>query len=426
MDTITLHPPSTITDTIIDIPGSKSLTNRALIMAALTSHSVTIHNPLISDDTEAMISCLQGLGIQINRTLGNIDVMNSFEDVISGTYDLDARLSGTTIRFILALSCMVPGIKTVHGRGRLNERPIKDLVDALREMGAVIEYTEKLGFPPLLVSSEKLQSTPVHMSGAVSSQYFSALLMIAPLIGGITIEVLGEQISQSYIDVTIDMMREWGVSVVNQEYKNYIVPEGTYQMSKYLVEGDYSAAGYFAGIATLTHSQVTLRNIKKNSHQGDKEFLHILEQMGSVVDYFDDSIRVKGNGVKPIDVNMERCPDQAQTLAVLSAFAEGTTRITGVRSLRVKETERVQAVQQELAKMGIRTESPDEDTLIIFGGTPKPATIKTYGDHRMAMSFAQAGARIPGMCIQNPEVVDKTFPEFWEKVRSLGISNSKP
>jgi len=373
-----------------------------------------------------MISCLQGLGIQINRTLGNIDVMNSFEDVISGTYDLDARLSGTTIRFILALSCMVPGIKTVHGRGRLNERPIKDLVDALREMGAVIEYTEKLGFPPLLVSSEKLQSTPVHMSGAVSSQYFSALLMIAPLIGGITIEVLGEQISQSYIDVTIDMMREWGVSVVNQEYKNYIVPEGTYQMSKYLVEGDYSAAGYFAGIATLTHSQVTLRNIKKNSHQGDKEFLHILEQMGSVVDYFDDSIRVKGNGVKPIDVNMERCPDQAQTLAVLSAFAEGTTRITGVRSLRVKETERVQAVQQELAKMGIRTESPDEDTLIIFGGTPKPATIKTYGDHRMAMSFAQAGARIPGMCIQNPEVVDKTFPEFWEKVRSLGISNSKP
>ena len=389
----------------VTIPGSKSITNRALILAALTPNVVTIQNPLMSDDTEAMIENLRALGIVIEKKADAFVVRGNYTDVKDGAYHLNANISGTTIRFMTAFCCIVAGVKTISGEKRLNERPIKGLVDALRQLGADIEYLDIEGFPPLKITSSHLENKTVVMDGSVSSQFLTAILLISKVVGDIQVSLMGQQISQSYIDLTQHMMSEWKFEGINT----------------YTIEGDYSAAGYFAAIAALTSSTIILKNLKSDSKQGDKQFLDILTKMGTEVEYNNEGIVVRGHGVCPVEVNMEQCPDQAQTLAVLAAFAKGTSVLTGVRSLRVKETERVKAVQAELAKMNIKTESPDEDTLIIYGGDPKPATIETYNDHRMAMSFAVAGSKLFGMKINNQEVVNKTFPEFWNVLQGIGI-----
>ena len=412
-----------VTATVV-IPGSKSVTNRALIMAALTKGAVSIKYPLWSDDTEAMIDCLNILGIKIEKRKNEVIVHGSIADIQNKRYELNARLSGTTIRFITALSAVVPGVKSIYGVGHLNERPIKDLAEGLQQLGADIRYERREGFPPLIVHQANMIKRSLRINGNVSSQYFTALLMIAPVVGGLTIEVEGNQISKPYIDITLEMMKKWGVSVQNNEYASYVVPEGQYRMDEYIVEGDYSAAGYFAGIAALTGSTITLENLNPNSTQGDKKFLEIIQEMGNMVTWGNQSVTVEGKGIKALNIDMENCPDQAQTLAVLAAFADGKTKMTGVRSLRVKETERVLAVQEELDKMGVHTESSDEDTLIVYGGNPHDAAIHTYHDHRMAMSFAMAGAKIEGMKINDPDVVKKTFPEYWEKLKTIGVKSS--
>ncbi len=424
MKPIELITPAQCNNVKVSIPGSKSYTNRALIMAALTQNPVMIQNPLLSDDTDAMIRCLQKLQIRLVKKSDSIQVIGDIRDIPHAEYLLDARISGTTIRFITALASIVPGIKRIRGDEGLLKRPIGPLVEGLRTLGSVIDYDKKKGYPPLTIRSSHLTSHHTKLQGDVSSQYFSALLMIAPLAGGLTIEVEGNQISKSYVDMTIDMMRNWGIRVENRDYRFYIVPQGqSYTMKEYTVEGDYSAAGYFFAIAALTKSRITLENLNPKSAQGDRNFVTILENMGNKIVYNEHSVTIEGKGIRPVEVDMELCPDQAQTLAVLAAFADGVTTLNGVRSLRVKETERVKAIQAELAKMGIKTASPDNDTLIIFGGNPVPAAIDTYGDHRMAMSFAVAASILPGMKIYNPEVVNKTFPNFWNAIKTLGIQN---
>src|SRR3989344_3281837 len=254
--------------------------------------------------------------------------------------------------------------------------------------------------------------------------------MVAPRIGELDIEVLGEQISKPYIDMTIEAMREFGASVKNESYKRYVVSGGqSYRATNYTVEGDVSSASYFFAIAALTRSTITLENLNPKTVQADIRFLKILEDMGNKVSYGENSITVEGRDVKAVSVDMEDCPDQAQTLSVLAAFANGTTTIKGVQSLRVKETERVSALETELGKMGIHAEST-QDTLIVHGGNPKPAKIDTYGDHRMAMAFAVAAAKLPGMEIMEPDVVTKTFPRFWKSLALAGapfsISYDRP
>jgi len=402
---IELIPLSESVNATVGIPGSKSITNRALILAVLTPGVVTIQNPLICDDTNAMVACLTKLGIAIEQTADAFVVSGSYLDVKNDQYHLDARLSGTTIRFLTALCCNIPGIKTISGQPPLNKRPIKGLVDALRLLGAQIEYLGKDGYPPIIISSSHLHPRAIEMDGSISSQFITAIMLLEPIIGMVPITFSHPPISKPYIDLTKHMLKKGKKEDIHT----------------YHIEGDYSAAGYFAAIATLTHSTITLTNLTSDSKQGDMRFLDILAQMGTEINYKDGEVVVRGCGVKPIKVDMEQCPDQVQTLAVLAAFAKGRTLISGVRSLRVKETERVKAVQQELAKMGIRTESPDKDTLIIYGGSPKPATIKTYGDHRMAMSFAIAGSKLHGMKINDPHVVHKTFPGFWNSLQEIGI-----
>ncbi len=390
----------------ISIPGSKSYTNRALFIAAMCSSKVKIKNPLASGDTKAMISCLKIL--KTKRSL----------------YNLNAHLSGTTIRFILALACLTAGKKRVYGQEGLNKRPIKELVEGLRQLGAKIEYQNHEGYPPLKITSSMLRPRTVRVKGNISSQYISALLLIAPLVGPMTIQVTGDQISKPYIDMTIDTMEKFGVKVINQNYKKYIVPGNQkYRAKEYTVEGDFSSAGYFFAIAALTKLTITLKNLNPYSKQADIKFLKILEEMGNKIKKGKNQITIYGKGVKAVTVDMKDCPDQVQTMSVLCAFAKGVSKITGVKSLRIKETERVQALQRELAKMGIKTAST-LDTLTIFGGNPHGAKIDTYNDHRMAMAFAVAGCKIPGVIIKNPGVVSKTFPSFWKELKKINIIQS--
>ena len=376
------------------IPPSKSYTNRALIIASLTEGKVKIINPLISDDTRAMIDCLKELGIEIQEEEDLVRVIGSVKDIKDKEYKLNTKLSGTTIRFLLALCCVVPGKKIIQGEESLNKRPIGELAGALKDLGAKIEYLNKPGYPPLKIDSNKLTSTYTRLHGDISSQFFSALLMIAPFIGGLEIDVIGNQISKPYIDMTIDLMNYFGVKVINENYKKYLI-EGKQNYSKkdYIVEGDYSSAGYFLAIATLKNSQLRLKNLSKDSKQADKNFLKILESIGSEIKFEGNDLVISGHGVKPVNIDMENCPDQVQTMAVLLAFAKGKSIITGVRSLRIKETERVLALQNELSKMGIKTKSTI-DTLTIYGGNPKAAEINTYNDHRMAMAFAVAATEL--------------------------------
>ena len=406
---------------LVAIPGSKSYTNRALLLAALAGGTVRIKNPLISDDTHAMIACLRELGLHCTFVGDVLEVSGNLDKLEDRTYTLNANLSGTTIRFILALAATVPGVKVVQGRGRLNERPIAHLVESLRQLGAKIEYVGEKGYPPVRVESSKLKSGTVTMRGTVSSQFLSALLMVAPRVGELSIRVEGEQVSKPYIDMTLEAMKEFGVAVSNENYERYHVPaRQMYRGEEYLVEGDISSASYFFAIAALTGSTLTLKNMNPRSLQADIRFLKILEDMGNVVSSKNGEITIEGKGVKPVSVDMQDCPDQAQTLAVLAAFAEGTTTISGISTLRIKETERVVAIEKELAKMGIRTES-SPDTITIYGGNPAPARVDTYDDHRMAMAFAVAGTKLAGMEINDPDVVSKTFPNFWDALHSIGV-----
>jgi 3-phosphoshikimate 1-carboxyvinyltransferase len=404
----------------IEIPGSKSYTNRALVMAALTKGPVTLYNPLYSEDTEAMIDCLRTLGLKIETFPDRTIVYDDISIIQNRSYELFAKDSGTTVRFLLALLCLTSGTKVIKGNARLNERPIKDLVAALRLLGGKIDYCEKEGQLPLKIHSSALRlGSEVTIEASMSSQFFSALLMIAPFLNGLKIRFLGELISKPYVDMTIHAMREWGVDVLEMGDGGYHIPCGqSYQKNQYVVEGDFSSAGYFFAIAALTGSTITLKNLNPHSIQADCKFLNILARMGNEINIIDHGITIIGKQILPQSINMEDYPDQVQTMAVLTAFARGVTKISGVRSLRLKETERVQALKNELAKMGIKTDDT-HDTLTIYGGTPHAAIIDTYGDHRMAMAFAVAGTKLPGMKIRHPEVVNKTFPTFWDKLGSL-------
>lgn len=403
-----------------EIPSSKSYTNRALVMAALTKGTVILYNPLYSEDTEAMVTCLKTLGLQIETLSDQIIVLNDISSIQNKSYELFAKDSGTTARFLLALLCLTTGTKVIRGNTRLNERPIEDLVNALRLLGARIDYLEKEGQLPLKIHRSTLRlGSEVTIDSSMSSQFFSALLMISPFLKGLKIHLHGVLISKPYVDMTIHAMHEWGVDVLQMEDGCYHIPSGQpYQRNQYVIEGDFSSAGYFFAIAALTRSTITLKNLNPQSMQADRKFLNILAQMGNEINMGDHEITIIGKQILPQSLNMEDCPDQVQTMAVLAAFANGVTKISGVRSLRLKETQRVEALKNELAKIGIKTEDT-HDTLTIYGGAPHAAIIDTYGDHRMAMAFAVAGTKLRGMKIRHPEVVNKTFPTFWDKLRLL-------
>lgn len=366
----------------VSVPGSKSYSLRALIIAALCEDGFEIHNLLDSTDVSAM--------------------QNSLLEIKDQKSNLYVNESGVTARFLAALACVTPREQTIDGAPGLKQRPIADLVEALRQLGANIKYLEKDGFLPISVSSADLSGSKVNVGGNISSQYLSALLLIAPgLKNGLEITVDGEQVSKPYIDMTLDIMKHFGVEVVRQNYQKYIVRPQKYIAKAYEVESDYSSAAYFYAINYLTGSKIEIKNLNPDSKQGDKKFIDLLKQ-----------------GLRSSSFNAINYPDQAMTLAVLLAFKSGKSSISGVKSLRVKESERVQAMQNELAKMGIKTEST-ENSLTIYGGNPRATNIDTYGDHRIAMSFAVAATKLTRLSIFSPEVVNKTFPGFWDELGKL-------
>ncbi|HEX5456299.1 MAG TPA: 3-phosphoshikimate 1-carboxyvinyltransferase [Candidatus Saccharimonadales bacterium] len=406
-------------ETAVEVPGSKSYTNRALLAAALSETPVKITGALLSDDTKSMSRCLNKLGIKIDITNDEFIVKGSIKDIKDKDFELNAGLSGITIRFITALCSIVPGKQIITGEEGLNNRPIGDLVEALRSLGADITYLGKEGFPPIKVSSSSLNKSKARISGGTSSQFLSALLLISPLLKTpAEIKIEGKQISAPYVDMTLDVMHKFGVDVKAYDHESYEIKPQKYEADKYHVEGDFSSAAYFFAAAVLNGSKVTVSNLNPDSKQADRQFLNVLGEMNAKIETGDNSITVTGGSIRPIEVNMQKCPDQAMTMAVLAAFAPGKSTIRGIGSLRVKETERIVALENELAKMGISSDSTEE-SLTIQGGEPSGSLIDSYGDHRIAMSFAVAGTKTPGIEITDPGVVDKTFPGFWDELKKI-------
>jgi len=424
----------------VNVPGSKSYTIRALLLAALTpkvnNQPVRVLNPLFSDDGQAILDCLNTLGIKTatkeETDVRWIEVHNSVADIQDEEYELDANLSAATLRFLLALSAVIPGRQTLFGKAGLNNRPVRDLVDSFKAIGADIEYLEREGYPPVRVNSSRIQTNRLQVSGATSSQYISALMMIAPQIQAqnsqqeVVIELLDEAVSKPYLDMTVSIMADFGVKVENHDYRKFVIPAGqAYQTQAYAVEPDASSMAYFLAIAALTGSSITIQNMNPHSVQADMRFAQILENLGHRLEWHGNALTLHGQRLDtqpstPLVIDMEDCPDQAQTMAVLAAFMPRVTRIEGLQSLRVKETDRLTATATELAKMGIPVEE-EKDALVIHGGQLHAAKIATYGDHRMAMAFAVAGAAFPGLEIEDPSVVNKTYPGFWQDLQKLGL-----
>lgn len=417
------------------MPGSKSFTNRALVMAALADGRSTLQYASESDDSIAMINALLALGVKIEKKDSEITVYGRGGSFDPYCGEIDVGPAGTTMRFLVALSILVKdGAVTLKGTEHMHTRPIGDLVDAIRLLGAEVTYLNQAGCPPLLIKApERIVAREIAMNGKMSSQYFTALLLVAPALpAGLLICVEGEQISQSYIDMTIAGLNSFGATILNNNYRSYEVPAtSSYQPSAYTIEGDASGASYLWGLAALSGGAVRIRNLAYNSVQGDVQFSTLLERMGCRVAHgVDESdcswIEVAGpEKLSGIEADMTLMPDTAQTLAVIAAAAEGTTTLTGLSTLKHKETDRLFALKTELAKLGVHSEITD-DSIKVYGGTLNERTINstpldTYEDHRMAMSFAVLAARYHGLQIRNPEVVSKSFPDFWKVLESFGV-----
>lgn len=419
MQSLKLSPRGLI-DHVVNIPGSKSYTNRALVLAAMADGESVLEGISLSDDALAVIAALEKLGVNIR-----IDENNAYVEGVGGKFFpyhgvIDVGPAGTAMRFLTALCSAIENCEVVlQGSERMHERPISELVNALRSWGADIQYLEKDGCPPLKIKGGSLNfSQFLTMKGSVSSQFFTALLLLAPLAKRVNIVVDGEQISKSYIDMSLGILEDFGLQVSNNEYRSYEV-FGDVESMQYQVEGDASGASYFWGMAAINGGRVRVENISVDSMQGDIYFPSILESMGCKVRKREDWIEVQGpKRLNPTEVDMELMPDTAQTLAVVAAFAQGSTKITGLSTLKVKETDRLLALKCELKKMGIDSEIGD-DFIVVHGGEPRGGVIETYHDHRMAMSFAMAASRIDGMEILNPEVVAKSFPNFWEECKKV-------
>lgn len=411
------------------LPGSKSHTNRCLIAAALASGRSVLQQASLSDDSRALITALIKLGVKISVQADSIIVTGAGGNFLPQTMIINVCAGGTTMRFLTALCSAIPGARiTLGGTARLNRRPIKELVNSLRQLGADIAYLNQAGQAPLLIKGKKLAAIkPLSLDGTVSSQFISALLLISPLLKtGLTVNILGVPVSASYLEMTAQAMQAFGVNVSRRHERRFLVKPGqSYEPRTCPIEGDASGASYFWALAAVALGTVRVKNISPDSVQGDVQFVRLLEKMGCLVavNKRERWIEVTGPEVLTgITANMRSMPDTAQTLAVVAAFAQGRTKVTGLETLKNKETDRLLAVKTELKKMGIFSRTTS-DSIIVTGGRPTSARIKTYQDHRMAMSFSVAVGKIT-MEISDPRVVNKSFPGFWEQLKNLGIKVS--
>lgn len=408
-----------------DLPilGSKSLTNRALIAAALAPGVSRLTNASFSDDSRCLATALNQIGIPVTTSDRDsmivVDGGKPFKD--EGTFFMGN--AGTALRFFTSLVCLGRGQYVIDGEARMRERPIGGLVDALRTLGAQIAYEMSEGCPPLAIAANGLKAGRTVVAGDTSSQFVSSLLLAAPGIGGaVEIAVEGDVASKPYIEITLDVMRDLGVAVERDGYRSFRIPAGSkYRPRVYAIEADGASAMYFLAMAAVTGGKARVRGIGARTHQGEVELARILEQMGNKVTMGPDFIELTGGPMKGVDVDMNNCPDSAQTLAAVALFAKGPTRVRNVKNLRVKETDRIAAIAKECGKLGAEVEEGADGFTLVPPARLLPAEIDTYRDHRMAMSFAVAATAAPGVVIRDPECVSKSFPGFFEKLESLGL-----
>jgi 3-phosphoshikimate 1-carboxyvinyltransferase len=425
--------PVTRVEGVVRLPGSKSISNRTLLLAALAGGSTTIVDLLASDDTMVMLGALHSLGIKWEQLDERTHIVHGAGGALPvHQADLFMGNAGTAIRPLTAALAVIGGDYTLHGVSRMHERPIGDLVDALNAVGAQIEYTGEPGFPPLRIRRGHIHAARMSVRGNVSSQFLTALLMAAPLMAiehPVSIDVEGELISKPYIEITLNLMRRFGVTVEQDGWRSFTVQPGQrYQSPGTIhVEGDASSASYFLAAGAIAGGPVRVVGVGRDSIQGDVRFSDALEQMGVTITKGDNWIEASSNGVlKAIDADFNHIPDAAMTIAVAALYADGTSTLRNIASWRVKETDRLAAMATELRKLGATVQEGADFITITPPAQILPATIDTYDDHRMAMCFSLAsldGAARRGaaMRINDPKCVAKTFPDYFETFAAIAV-----
>jgi 3-phosphoshikimate 1-carboxyvinyltransferase len=406
--------PSGPVQATLTLPGSKSYTHRALMAAALAGGDSVLTNALTAEDTELTAGALAQLGAGIHWQGTTIKVTGQGGCWRPVHVPIYLGNSGTSMRFLTALAALGEGEYLLTGTERLCQRPLGELLTALAEIGVQAATVNNDGCPPVRVTGG-LTGGQARLSGGTSSQYLSALLFIGPLAPqGLELIITGELVSRPYVDLTLEVLAEFGISYFREGYRHFRLPGGQCYLSRdYEIEADASSASYFWAAAAVTGGRVTITNLSLESGQGDAAFPQVLAKMGCTVSSAEGGVTVQGGDLTGVEVDMAAMPDLVPTLAVLAAFARGDTVITSAAHLRHKESDRLAAVVSELAKMGI-TVRETADGLIITGGRPHGAIIETYKDHRIAMSFAVAGLKTPGVSIIDPGCVAKSFPKFWK------------
>lgn len=422
-ESLTLKPVARV-DGAIHLPGSKSVSNRALLLAAQAHGTTRLTNLLDSDDVRHMLNALKALGVsyQLSDDRTTCEVTGVGGPLhASGALELFLGNAGTAMRPLAAALCLADNDIVLTGEPRMKERPIGHLVDALRQGGAQIDYLEQQDYPPLRLRGG-FHGGEVAVDGSVSSQFLTALLMTAPLAPQDTlITIKGELVSKPYIDITLHLMKSFGVEVENDNYQRFIVRAGQqYQApGDYLVEGDASSASYFLAAAAIKGGTVTVSGIGRNSVQGDIRFADVLEKMGAKIVWGDDYISCTRGELNAIDMDMNHIPDAAMTIATTALFARGTTCLRNIYNWRVKETDRLYAMATELRKVGAEVEEGEDYIRITPPAQLKVAEIGTYNDHRMAMCFSLVALSDTPVTILDPGCTAKTFPDYFDKLAGI-------
>jgi 3-phosphoshikimate 1-carboxyvinyltransferase len=406
-------------DHTVSVPGSRSVTNRALVCAALADGTSRLRGWLDSDDTRAMIGGLGRLGVEIEEHERDLLVRGLGGRFAIPLHPIDCGASGTTMRFLVACAALVPGRVVLDGTARMRERPIQDLADALGSLGATVRTVA--GCPPVTVHGGTLTGGDVAVDASRSSQFLSALLMVAPLAAEPIRITATEIVSRPYIEMTLDTMTSFGISVDIESAQRFHIRPQRYRARSYSVEPDASSAVYFFAAAAVTGGRVRVEGLTPASCQADVRFVEVLERMGCRAERGSGWISVRGpRYLHGVDVDMNAMPDAAMALAVTACFARGNTVIRNVGHWRLKESDRMASMRTELQKLGARVTVTETDMHIEPPERVSGARIKTYEDHRIAMSFAVAGLQAPGVVIEDPECVAKTFPDFFERLEGLG------
>jgi 3-phosphoshikimate 1-carboxyvinyltransferase len=407
-------------------PGSKSITNRALVCAALARGGTRLTGALDSDDTRVMIDSLRRLGITVRTdpAAHTIDVAGCGGKIPADRADLFAGNSGTTIRFLTALCTLGHGVYRLDGVPRMRERPIGDLLDGLHQLGADVVSEADNGCPPVIIRANGLRGGRAEIRGDVSSQFLSGLLLAAPYAREpVELVIAGPLVSRPYIKMTLAVMQHFGVKADDSQPDRIRVPAPQcYQAREYAIEPDASAASYFFAAAAITGGVVTIEGLSRNSLQGDVAFVDCLDRMGCKVEQGDHHSAVTGGRLRGIDIDMNAISDTVQTLAAVALFADGPTTIRGVGHIRHKETDRIGNLAIELRKFGATVDELEDGLRIAPPEKLRAATIDTYDDHRMAMSLALVGLRIPGVVINNPGCTAKTYPDFFADLAKISVT----